>query len=190
MEIETIPLKSFHTLFFPVYVLDGRAQSTGCPGPPKGGPSSCIGVYLGHSPFHTGSVGLVFNRTTGQISTQFHAVFDDNFSTVPYMNAGTIPPNWYDLVIHSSEVATDEDFELAQNWSSNLPPMVPEYGNPPNSGLNCITDMFVVVPDQPTATYNNNAPSHSSIPINTECEVPAELAGINGKSTSSISTYS
>ena len=110
---------------------------------------------------------LVFNPTTGRVSPQFHVVFDEMFSTAPYMNTGKIPPNWHDLVIHSSEVATDEDFELAKNWSSNLPPMVPECGYPPNSGLNRITNPFVVVPDQPTATYNNNAPSHPSILINT-----------------------
>ena len=101
-----------------------------------------------------------------------------------------MPPNWHDLVINSSESATDKDFELAQNWSSNLPPMAPEWGYPPNSGLNRITDPFLVVPDQPTATDNNNAPSHPLISINTECEVPAKLAGINGKSTSSMPTCS
>ena len=107
-----------------------------------------------------------------------------------YINAGTILPNWHDLVIHSAVVATDKDFEIAQNWSSDLPPMVLECGYPPNSGLNRITDPFVVVSDQPTATYNNNAPSHSSISINTECEVPAKLSGLNGKSTSSMPTCS
>ena len=127
------------------------------------------GVHLGHSPFHAVRVALVFNPTTGRVSPQFQVVFDDKFSTFPNMNAGTIPPNLNDLVIHSSEIATDEDFELAQTWSSNLPPMVPECGYPPSSGLNCITNPFVVVPDQHTATDNNNAPSHPSISINTEC---------------------
>ena len=158
MEIETIPVKSFHTLFFPVYVIDGRYQSAGGPGPPKWEPHSRIGVFLGHSPFHAGSMALVFNPTMGRVSPQFHAVFDDTFSTVPYVNAGTISPNWHDLVIHSSELATDEDFELAQNWSSNLPPMVLECGYLHNSGLNCITDPFVFVPDQSTDTDNYNAP--------------------------------
>ena len=111
-------MKSFHTLFCPVYVLDGRAQSTGGPVPPKWEPRICIGVYLGHSPLHAGSVALVFNPATGRVSPQFHVVFDDTFSTAaPYMNSGTIPPNWHDLVIHSSELATYKDFELEQNWS-------------------------------------------------------------------------
>ena len=56
-----IPVKSFHTLFCPVYVLDSRLHSAAGPGPPKWEPRSRIGVYLGHSPFHAGSVALVFN---------------------------------------------------------------------------------------------------------------------------------
>ena len=100
VELEAILVKTFNTLFFTVYVLDSRAQSTGGPGPPKWEPQCRIGVYLGHSPFHSGSVALVFNLTTGLWSPQFHVVFDDYFSTVPYMNAGTTPPNWADLVMH------------------------------------------------------------------------------------------
>ena len=86
-----IPVKSFHTLFCPVYVLDSRLQSAGGAGPPKWEPRSRIGVYLGHSPFHAGSVALVFNITTGRVSPQYHVVFDDDFSTVEYMDAGTVP---------------------------------------------------------------------------------------------------
>jgi hypothetical protein len=77
---KTIADKSFHTLFCPVYVLDSRAQSAGGPGPPKWEPCSRIGVYLGHSPFHAGSVALVFNPHTGRVSPQYHVVFDDTFS--------------------------------------------------------------------------------------------------------------
>jgi hypothetical protein len=63
--IEHIPVKTFHTLFCLVYVLDSQSQSAGGPGPPKWEPQSHIGVYLGHSPFHAGSVALVFNPKTG-----------------------------------------------------------------------------------------------------------------------------
>ncbi|KAL7532041.1 hypothetical protein ACHAXR_004390 [Thalassiosira sp. AJA248-18] len=116
MEVEDIPVKSYHTLFCPVYVLDARLQNAGGAGPPKWEPRSRIGVYLGHSPFHAGSVALVWNPTTGRVSPQFHVVFDDDFSTVPYMEAGTIPPNWDELVKYSSERATAEDVELVDTW--------------------------------------------------------------------------
>jgi hypothetical protein len=63
--VENIPVKTFHTLLCPVYVLDLLSQSAGGPGPPKWEPQSRIGVYLGHSPFHAGCVALVFNPRTG-----------------------------------------------------------------------------------------------------------------------------
>ena len=57
--LEDIPVKYFHTLFCPIYTLDARLQSAGDAGLPKWEPRSRIGVYLGHSPFHAGSVKLV-----------------------------------------------------------------------------------------------------------------------------------
>ncbi len=33
VDLETIPIKNFHTLFCPIYVLDHRLQSAGGPGP-------------------------------------------------------------------------------------------------------------------------------------------------------------
>ena len=96
--MEYIAVKSFHTLFSPIYVLDDRLQNYGGSGPPKWEPRSHIGVYLGHSPFHAGIVALVWNPTTGLVSPQYHLVFDNEFSTVPYMEAGTIPSNWDNLV--------------------------------------------------------------------------------------------
>jgi hypothetical protein len=118
---ETIMVKSFHTLFCPVYVLDSRTQSAGGPGPPEWEPCSCIGVYLGHSPFHTGSVALVFNPRTGRVSPQYHVVFGDTFSTIPFMDNGMVPPHWADLHKHSTERATDEEFNLAEEWMKEMP---------------------------------------------------------------------
>ncbi|KAL7546945.1 LOW QUALITY PROTEIN: hypothetical protein ACHAWF_014538, partial [Thalassiosira exigua] len=66
LQPQEIPVKTFHMLFCPVYVLDSRLHSTGGAGPPKWEPRSRIGVYLGHSPFHAGSVALVFNPATGR----------------------------------------------------------------------------------------------------------------------------
>ena len=90
---ENIPVKLFHTLFIPIYVLDARLQNSGGSGPQKLEPRSRIGMYLGHSPLHAGSVALVWNPTTVRVSSQYHVVFDDKFSTVPKMEAGNIPTN-------------------------------------------------------------------------------------------------
>ncbi len=71
-------------------------------------------MYLGHSPFHAGSVALVFNPCTGHVSPQYHVVFDNTFSTVPFMDNGTVPPHLADLHKHSTERATNEEFNLAE----------------------------------------------------------------------------
>ena len=64
LEASEVPVKTYHTLFCSVYALDSRLQSAGGPGPPKWEPRSRIGVYLGHSSFHAGSVARVLNPLT------------------------------------------------------------------------------------------------------------------------------
>ena len=65
----------------PTFVLDPKLQDG--KKLPKWKPRSRMGVYLGHSPTHSDTVGLVLNPTTGYISPQYHAVFDEYFTTVP-----------------------------------------------------------------------------------------------------------
>ena len=96
-KVEDIPVKSFHTLLSPIYVLDDGLQNSEGAGLTKLEPCSHIGVHLGHSPLHAGSVALLWNPTTGCFSQQYHVVFDDEFSTVPYTEAGNIPPIWENL---------------------------------------------------------------------------------------------
>ena len=75
------------------------------------------------------------------------------------MNAGTTLPNWADFVITSSELSTDEAFEPAENWSSNLPPLVPESDRVPDPALDRITDPFAIVRDPTSASRTKtNAP--------------------------------
>ncbi|KAL7461231.1 hypothetical protein ACHAXS_001651, partial [Conticribra weissflogii] len=108
-------IRDFHTWGCPAFVLDGRLQSD-----PKGvlkwEPRCRVGIYVGHSPVHAGSVALILNPTTGHISPQFHVVFNDTFSTVPHMREETVPPHWAELIWNSAELATDENFDLAQTW--------------------------------------------------------------------------
>ena len=90
---EEIVVSDFHTWGCPVYILDAPNQS-GAIGTPKWEPRSHTGIYLGRSPCHAGSVALVLNLDTGLVSPQFHLVFDDEFTTVPYLHSATTPPNW------------------------------------------------------------------------------------------------
>ena len=82
---------------------------------PKWDARSRLGIYLGHSPCHAGSVALVLNLKTLHISPQFHIVFDDNFTTVPHLLENEIPPNWKELV-EKAESSDVEDYDLAKMW--------------------------------------------------------------------------
>jgi hypothetical protein len=154
VNLETIPIKNFHTLFCPVYVLDHRLQSASGPGPPKWEPRWRIGVYLRHSPFHTGSIALVFNPKTARVSPQYHVIFDDNFTTVPYMEQDEVPPNWEELSHLSTESATDKSVDLALKWMSGQEIDINKDGH-----LVLIQDRisnpFSIVPDQHGTVTNN-----------------------------------
>jgi hypothetical protein len=104
-----------HTFGSPCFGLDSHLQS-GVGGAPKWDPQSHLGIYVGHSPSHAGSVVLVLNPWTGHVSLQFHEVFDDHFTTVPYMEKNEVPPHWSHLVEKSREKVTEEHYDLAKTW--------------------------------------------------------------------------
>ena len=108
----------YHTWGFPVFVPEDPLQG-GPAGLPKWELRTRSGVYLGHSPFHAGSVALLLNTITGNIFPQYHVVFDDTFSTVEHMRKGTVPGNWKNLVEDHLELATQEKFILAKEWHLN-----------------------------------------------------------------------
>ena len=65
------------------------------------------------------------------------------------MRAASLPPNWEDLVKNSLEIATTEEFDLAETWtneidSDNLNSPVHSAG----PSLTKITDPFAIVPAQ------------------------------------------
>jgi hypothetical protein len=153
VNIENIPVKTFHTMFCPSYILDSRLNNAGSIGPPKWEPRSNIRVYLGHSPFHTGSVALVYNPSTGHGSPQYHVVIDNDFTTVPYMEAGAIPPHWSDLLQSLSELASKQAFNLAQAWlgSTGLD------NTDLQSTDNPVVDPFAIVTDHHNSSITKNA---------------------------------
>ena len=105
----------FHTWGCPIFVLDAANQS-GAIGTPKWEPRSHTGIFLGHSPTHAGSVALVLHLRTGLVSPQYHVVFDDDFSTVPYLLSTSEPPNWLALLRHSSERTTTDKQLKSREW--------------------------------------------------------------------------
>lgn len=83
---------------------------------PRWEPRSRLGVYLGHSPYHAGSIALILNLTTGHVSPQYHVVFDDDFTTIENLRLGTVPTNWTELNLHQREEATNQNFQLSKEW--------------------------------------------------------------------------
>ena len=109
-------LSHSHMFCCPVYILDARLQSVGGGGPSKWDPRARLGIYLGHSPSHAGSVALVMNPKTGLVPPHFHLVFDEIFETVPHLRAGTVPENWADLVTNSREKSTEVFCDITKTW--------------------------------------------------------------------------
>eukprot|EP00957_Ditylum_brightwellii_P192691 14672369-Ditylum_brightwellii.AAC.1 len=105
-----------HAWGCPVFVLDSDLQTDHSIGPPEWNPRARVGVYLGNSPVHAGNVALVLNLQTGHVSLQYHVVFGDELSTVPYLQSAETPPNWADLVDKHAEKATDQAFNLDSTW--------------------------------------------------------------------------
>ena len=110
-----ITIKNHHKRGCPVYILDAILQGS-ISGLHKWEPLSLAGIYFVYSLFYAGSVALVINPSTGHVSLKFHVVFDDEFSTVPFMREGAILPNLKDPVQLRSHSTAPENIHLKNNW--------------------------------------------------------------------------
>ena len=86
-----------------------------------------MALHLGLSPKHASTVPLVLNLSTGNISPQFHVVFDDWFTTVDSREESTEDSidstKWTDLFLNerfSIEFDGDDPIELEDEWLSDL----------------------------------------------------------------------
>ena len=73
----------------PVYVLDPKLQDG--KKLPKWQARARRGQYLGTSPDHSSTVGLIHNLRTGFISPPYHVIYDDLFSSVHNAESGGLP---------------------------------------------------------------------------------------------------
>lgn len=72
-------LHHFHPFGSPVYVLENTLQSQHSHN--KWSDRSRVGIFLCHSPLHAKNVPLILNTQTGNVSPQFHCIYDDGFDT-------------------------------------------------------------------------------------------------------------
>ena len=142
------------------------------PWPSQMGTNKLHGVYLGHSPFHAGSVALVFNPRTGQEFLQCHMIFDDTFLTLPYMHAGNEPPHWHNLLKYSSKKATYEDFNLAEVWM-NMVDKMPDRQRPLAASL-IRSSLYLMDNLDTTNPTGNSASSSSQTPFATAALTPSQ----------------
>ena len=93
-------LTNAHPWGVPAYVLNPRLQDGFKI--PRFDPRSMQGIYVGPSPLHASTVGLILNPRTNRISPQFHVIYDDYFETVSY--GSDLPKHkWEDLVLENFE---------------------------------------------------------------------------------------
>jgi hypothetical protein len=77
-EVE-VNLDHFHPFGSPVYVLKSSLQSLKSHN--KWEDRSRVGIFMCHLPNHESSVPLVLNTQSGNVFSQFHCIYDDDFST-------------------------------------------------------------------------------------------------------------
>ena len=206
----TVPrhrLRDIHVWGCPVYVLDPSLQAG--KKLPKWQPRSRRGVFVGLSSVHSSEVPQVLNLQTGSITTQFHVVFDDRFSTVASIGPNDDPPeHWASLCLENvTYVPTDSSEErpvhLHDDWltpserarkyrdqqrSSQIRTTFPSA--PPLSTTSTVTPT-ATVPVNPTATSSSEEvfqPSAVQVPTTASEGVPTTVSEGAASSTSMVPT--
>ena len=108
-----------HVFGCPVYVLDPRLQDS--KSIPKWTMRSRRGIYLGVSKLHSSTVHLVLNPETGDISPQYHCVFDDTFSTV-WSDGNFDKTLWNNLVSTTDSIDKHHSLQPDRDGVLSLPP--------------------------------------------------------------------
>ena len=106
----------------PTYVLDPRLQDG--KKIPKWKPRTRMGQFLGYSPDHSTTIGLIRNLTTGKVTPQYHCVYDHKFQTVLGSTDSVFDASsWNELCVSGLERHIDEEEDPA-----NIPPLHPDWG--------------------------------------------------------------
>jgi hypothetical protein len=95
-----------HPFGCPVYALDGRLQNR--QKIDKWDPRARLGIYLGNSPMHAKTCGLILSLRTGLVSPQFHIEYDNLFETTRGVQSHDLPSSLW-------QVAETSNVPLSQN---------------------------------------------------------------------------
>ena len=144
-------LQRAHVFGCPVFVLDPKLQDA--KKIPKWAMRSRRGVYLGVSPFHSSTVHLVLNPTTGAITPQYHLVFDDSFSTV-FSDGQFDESKWLSLL--STGYERNPVLSPDSTGTVPFPPDAIPFDDPPS---NPEGEISAIEPHSPP----HHSPSHSEV---------------------------
>jgi hypothetical protein len=153
----------------PVYVLDPTLQDA--KKLPKWNRRSRRAVYLGYSRQHSNNVHMVLNLETGNISPQYHLVFDDTFSTV-YSDGAFNANVWNSLVTSNLELHDDAPSTIPSSFdfidTASAREIVPT-----NTALDPITDVPSFIDNLP-----ENLPTQfPSLPDDIDTHLPPSNDG-------------
>jgi len=118
VQIPRHKLKTFHTWGCPVYVLDPKLQQG--MKLPCWEPRARRGICVGYSSIRFSDVPLVLNLHTGHISSQYHVVFYDSFSTVPSLAPDDDPPTFWSAIDFSTDLHRDFVSRIPLDKDSNI----------------------------------------------------------------------
>ena len=108
-----------HAWGCPAYVLSPKLRDGGHL--PKWEPRSRRGQFMGFSPIHASSVGMIRNLSTHYVSPQFHVMYDDQFETVHSHEGNPPPQEVWERLYTFNRFQVDWDIEppdLAVEWLS------------------------------------------------------------------------
>ena len=156
-------LRRLHIWGYLAYFLNPQLQVSGFK-IPKWRKHSHLGKIWGFSPHHSTIVGIISHTITGNISPQFHVVYDDHFTTVSTtfndpadsLNTVFLSSEWRDLLTLGEKNYLAEDSTpppLGSDWApdppdTNPPPAIPS--QPP---------LFPLPAVSPPAALPSSAPS-------------------------------
>ena len=114
-------IRTSHVWGCPCYVLDPTVQDGNKL--PRWVPKARRGQFLGRSKTHASSIGLIRNLKTGKVSSQFHVVYDDFFTTVHSEEENiALNENWMQLFKFTSECFSEDGDKAPQiesEWLEN-----------------------------------------------------------------------